>query len=88
MTTSPDNMACQQFQSRLPELIGSEENPAADPHFQQCPNCRELLADLEAIAAAAREPFPGVEPPGRLWEEIEAALWSDGGSREPEEDPE
>jgi len=88
MTTRPDNIACQQFQARLPELIGSAENPAADPHLQQCPNCRELLADLESIAAAARELSHGVEPPGRLWEEIEAALWSEGGPREPEESQE
>jgi predicted anti-sigma-YlaC factor YlaD len=88
MTTGPDSIACRQFEARLPELIGSDEDLAADPHLQHCSHCRELLADLESIAAAARELSHGVEPPGRLWEEIEAALWSEGGSREPEESQE
>ena len=44
------------------------------PHFQGCDHCRALLADLETIAAAARQLFPIVEPPDDLWEHIESAI--------------
>jgi hypothetical protein len=40
------------------------------------------LDDAEAIAKAARELFPAVEPPNELREQIEDAIWSEGGSRE------
>jgi len=80
-------LACRQFQTRLPELISSGEDFAADLHLRQCERCRALLADLETIAEAARELFPVVEPPEHLWEHIECALWSEGGSREPEGAP-
>jgi hypothetical protein len=85
MTDDANTMSCRQFQARLPELIGSNANLAADPHLETCGHCRELLADLETIAKAAREIFPVVEPPDELWEQIESAIWSEGGSREPEE---
>jgi len=85
MTEDANILACRQFQTRLPELIGSGEDLIADLHLRQCERCRALLADLETIAEAARELFPVVEPPDRLWEHIEFALWSEGGSHEPEE---
>ena len=85
MTEETNTLTCQQFQARLPELIGSHENLATDPHLQNCPLCHALLSDLETIAEAARELFPVVEPPDELWEQIEFALWSEGGPREPEE---
>jgi hypothetical protein len=88
MTKGASTLTCRQFQARLPEFIGSGENLAADPHLQHCPLCRALLTDLETIAEAARELFPVVEPPDDLWEHIESAIWSEGGSREPEEAPE
>lgn len=85
MTDNANGMNCRQFQALLPELIGSGENLASNPHLDQCANCRALLSDLETIAEAARELFPVVEPPDELWDHIETALWSDGGSREPED---
>ena len=88
MTEDLNTLTCQQFQARLPELIGSGEAPQSDPHLQSCPLCRALLSDLEIIAVAARDLFPVVEPPDELWEQIESAIWSAGGSREPEEAPE
>jgi len=32
------------------------------------------MADLDAIAQAARQLFPVVEPPEALWEHIESAI--------------
>ncbi len=79
-----DITACQQFQLQLPELIGSPEVLEADSHLHDCPRCRALLTDLETIAEVARDLFPCVEPADELWEQIESALWHDGGPREPE----
>jgi len=85
MTEEANPMTCQEFLAQLPEMIGSGESLAAHAHLQHCPLCHALLSDLETIAEAARELFPVVEPPDELWEQIEFALWSEGGPREPEE---
>ena len=74
MTQNANIIACEQFQARLPELIGSGENLANHPHLLGCPLCRALLADLETIAEAARQLFPVAEPPDDLWLQIESAL--------------
>jgi hypothetical protein len=74
MTQNAEIMACEQFQARLPELLGSGANLDAHPHLLHCPLCRALLADLETIAEAARQLFPVVEPPDDLWLQIESAL--------------
>ena len=78
-------VACEQFQARLPELIGSGENLASHPHLLGCPLCRALLADLETIAEAARQLFPVAEPPDDLWLQIESALQKEEAA--PEGDP-
>jgi hypothetical protein len=87
MTENANNSACLQFQSQLPELIGSGKDLAADPHLQLCPSCRALLSDLQSIAQAARELLSPVEPPDDLWNQIESALWSAGDANEPERAP-
>jgi predicted anti-sigma-YlaC factor YlaD len=79
MTEDPNNLSCAAFQAQLPELIGSGENIAAHPHLQSCELCRALLADLMTIAEAARQLFPIVEPPDRLWEQIETAIRKEQG---------
>jgi hypothetical protein len=35
---------------------------------------RAFLADIEAIADAARQMFPAVEPPDEIWEHIESVI--------------
>jgi hypothetical protein len=74
MTEELKNMTCAEFQSQLPELIGSGADIADHPHLQTCELCTALLADLETIADAARQLFPVVEPPDDLWEHIESAI--------------
>jgi len=69
-----NHMSCATFQDQLPELIGTGENISDHPHLQTCELCRKFLADLEAIAEAARQLFPIVEPPDDLWEHIEFAI--------------
>jgi len=74
MRESANNLSCAEFQAQLPELIGCGEEIANHPHLQSCNLCRALLADLDAIAEAARQLFPVEEPPDALWEHIESAI--------------
>ena len=60
----------------MPELIGSGANLAEHEHLRSCELCRALLAELETIAEAARQLFPDVEPPDKLWEQIELKIKS------------
>lgn len=77
MTADPTKVSCAEFQAQLPDLIGSG-NATGHPHLQGCDLCGALLADLETIAEAARQLFPGVEPPDEVWEHIESALKKQG----------
>ena len=74
MTGDPGKMSCAEFQAQLPELIGSGADVSAHPHLESCDRCRAFVAELEAIAQAARELFPSVEPPDEVWQGIESAL--------------
>lgn len=81
MSPTPKQLSCAEFQSRLPELIGSGANLSENPHIQTCELCRDLLAELEVIAQAARDLFPVVEPPDDLWKNIETAIKSESDSK-------
>jgi hypothetical protein len=80
MIEDPKNMTCEEFQARMPELIGSGVDASAHPHVQSCALCRALLADLETIAEAARQMFPVVDPPDSLWKQIESRLKEEDGN--------
>lgn len=80
MTDFDSKLTCAAFQAQLPDLIGSGKDASADPHVQSCELCRSLLADLETIAAAARQLFPVEEPPDELWEQIESKIKSDAST--------
>jgi len=89
MTSNSEKMSCAEFQAQLPELIGSGEDAKNHPHLKECELCQALLAELETIADAARQLFPGVEPPDEVWEHIESALKKDEekGGNQPEPSP-
>lgn len=88
MNQNIGNMSCEEFQSKLPELIGSGKIDSDHPHLKDCELCQALLADLETIAEAARQLFPVEDPPSKLWEKIETALKNEEGSASlPEPDP-
>jgi hypothetical protein len=72
-----NNMTCAEFQSRMPELIGSGEDLSAHPHLESCELCSALYADLESIAEAARQLFPIADPPDSLWDKLKSAFESD-----------
>lgn len=79
MTDTRNNMSCEEFQEHLAELIGSGADASSHPHVQNCDLCRAFVADLEAIAAAARELFPVEDPPDRVWEQIQSAIHEEEG---------
>jgi hypothetical protein len=79
MIDCPETMSCQQFQSQLPELIGSGSVASTHPHLQHCELCKRLMDDLESIAEAARQLLPIVDPSERLWDQIESAIRSEPG---------
>jgi hypothetical protein len=83
MTGDPSKLSCAEFQAQLPELISSGKDAAAHPHVKSCELCRALLADLETIAEAARNLFPGVEPPDEVWEHIESAIKREEDNNKP-----
>lgn len=80
MIQKAETMTCQEFQEKLPELIGSGADISNHPHLLSCDICPALLADLETIAEAARQLFPIVEPPDEVWEHIELALKEEDGA--------
>lgn len=86
MTDDPGKMSCAEFQAQLPELVASGANAAEHEHVKNCDLCRALLADLETIAEAARQLFPTVEPPDKLWSQIESAIKNDRPDEEADEE--
>ncbi|MGA2252390.1 anti-sigma factor family protein [Terracidiphilus sp.] len=83
-----EKMTCEEFQDHLPDLIASGEDVSQHPHMLECELCRSLLADLEAIAEAARQLLAPVEdPPDTLWEQIQSKIKAEGPSPS-EEEPE
>ena len=79
MIDHPKDMSCAEFQDQLAELIGTGADASTHPHVQSCDLCRAFLAELEAIAAAARELFPVEDPSDRVWEQIQSALHEEEG---------
>ncbi|WP_058189628.1 anti-sigma factor [Terracidiphilus gabretensis] len=82
----PEKMTCEEFQSHLPDLIATGEDIFQHPHILECELCRSLLADLEAIADAARQLLaPAEDPPDTVWEQIQSKIQAEGpGVREEE----
>ena len=76
MTQPVNYLSCEEFHAQLLDLIGSGVKIGNHSHLQSCELCRALLADLEAIAQAARDLLPVEEPPDALWKNIELALVS------------
>jgi len=81
MTSDPSKMSCAEFQAQLPDIIAAGGHAADHDHVKSCDLCRALLADLETIAEAARQLFPSVEPPDKLWTQIESAIKEDEGQK-------
>ena len=74
MIDNRKHMSCAQFSACMAELIAAGEDIYSHPHVRSCKLHRALLDDLEAIARAARQLFPEVDPPDALWDELQARL--------------
>lgn len=77
-------MNCGDVQSVLPELVESGSNAELQTHLKSCPDCAQLVSELELIAGEARQLAASEEPPTRLWVKIAAELRAEGIIREPE----
>ncbi|UWZ83850.1 hypothetical protein [Occallatibacter riparius] len=64
------HMTCEEFTAAMPQLVASGEDIFAHPHVRNCRIHRALIADLEAIAQAAQQLFPDVDPSDNVWEKI------------------
>jgi hypothetical protein len=71
------------MQCRDVEIVVEQEGlaplpEAARAHVATCSDCRELVADLEAIASLANELPAEIEPPARVWVSLRAQLELEG----------
>ena len=79
----PGGISCEEFQQHLPELIGAGEPIENHPHLRGCPLCSALMADLLAIADAARQLLPVDQPKDDLWSRIESAIRAEEDTPDP-----
>jgi hypothetical protein len=78
MTDNRKDMSCEEFSACMAHLVAAGADIYAHPHVQRCKLHRALLDDLEAIAIAAKQLFPDVDPPDTVWDGIQARLDFDG----------
>jgi len=77
-------MNCSDVQRTLPEVLERGQNVEVETHLKSCPDCSELVADLQLIASEARQLSESEEPAPRLWVRIAAQARAEGIIREPE----
>jgi len=70
-------MQCNEFRRQAGDWMEGAHGAAAAAHLAQCPLCRGLITDLEAIRNAARE-LPEVGPPARVWLALRGQLAAEG----------
>ena len=80
-------MNCAELQQALPETIDGSGNPEYQAHLKSCPDCSELVSELELIANESRQLTETDEPPQRVWVKIAAELRAEGIIRETEVAP-
>jgi hypothetical protein len=71
-------MQCSELEIYFEQQGLSPLSAAAREHLAQCAPCKDYVADLAAIVAAAHQ-FPAeIDPPERVWISIRAELESEG----------
>ena len=76
-------MGCRQFLNQLDDWLEGEKPPDAKKHAIDCPHCRAIVEDFQAIASAASALHDEtLEPPPYLWHSIRAKLEEEGIIRE------
>jgi hypothetical protein len=71
-------MQCKEIEAVLEQEGFSPLPAAARAHVGSCLACKNLVADMNAIVAAAREIPAEIEPPARVWVSLRAQLESEG----------
>lgn len=74
-------MTCAEFQKVLPFIIDTGGNPEQEAHLASCPVCRDLVMDLKYIAEVAKLLVPMIEPPARVWENVQQAIETEERTR-------
>jgi len=70
---------CNEFLNHLDEWMEGERPSGARAHLRDCPRCRGLVDDLDAIREAAlASAIPEAEPPARVWFALRSQLVQEG----------
>ncbi len=82
-------MKCSDVDRILPDIIdgkrvGGSHDPEIQSHLRSCPDCSELVADLQLIASEARQLSDCEDPPDRVWVRLAADLRAEGLIRDQE----
>ncbi len=80
-------MNCADVQHVLPEMIDGSGSPEYQAHLKSCPECSELVSDLDLIASESKQLAEVDEPADRVWVRIAAELRAEGIIREAEATP-
>lgn len=73
--------ACYKFELELQAYMEGESTAFVPAHICECPFCRIIVEDLEALRSAARE-IPLEEPSPAVWSNIRAQLVEEGALTE------
>jgi hypothetical protein len=78
-------MHCKELESVLETQGNGQLSQDARLHLATCGACQGLVADLDAIVAAAKSLPAEVAPPDRIWISLRAQLQAEGLIKEPVE---
>lgn len=83
-----NTMGCSEFLSRLDVGMEGELQPDARAHLRDCPRCRTVVEDLNAISqVAATLADEHAVPPDRIWISLRSQLEKEGLIYEAEHTP-
>jgi hypothetical protein len=72
-------ITCKAFLKHLPLRMEGSPYPDADAHLRNCPSCRNVVDDLNAIHSVARSwRAEEAEPPARVWTSLRLQLEQEG----------
>src|ERR1700735_2333349 len=72
-------MTCKGFLKHLPLWMEGSPHPDAQAHLRDCPSCRNVIDDLNAIHTEAQSwSSEEAEPPAHIWTSLRAQLEQEG----------
>ena len=80
-----DYNACLEFSEQMASWVKGIRTREADAHLRECSRCRDLVADVGLIEAAARDWSQAeFDPPAHVWTSLRAQLEREGLIRAPQ----